>query len=122
MESVPIGLSRFSKSGKTVEAAYYFPKVLQGKGALHLKFKPGSAPQLSDITRGAEAVTAAELKEKGWAWKWVDNFPARKGRVPETPVRFFFVEPWTEQQWNHGRLFGVAVLSGGGSILFVEFW
>ncbi|MGC4118397.1 MAG: hypothetical protein QM765_28360 [Myxococcales bacterium] len=105
------------------EAVYFFPKVLQGLGFLHLRFKQRS-DAYSDERWSALAAKATVVTESR---SWVDRIAHREhcaGRpIPPTagqPVRHYLVE--TSEGSNHGRKWGVTELEGGGLVAWIEYW
>lgn len=111
---------------EAVEAVCTFPKVLQGLGYQHVKFK-----------RSPDAVTRAWLEKlslKGKAVEpvalsgWADRISECQRELEisdggvETPVMHYVLDPKDENERNHGSWKGLTLLHGGGAILWTEWW
>jgi hypothetical protein len=111
---------------EVVEAVCSFPKILQGLGYLHVKFKrsPDAVTKawLEKLMLKGKAVESAELP--GWADRISECqrvLEVGDGGV-ETPVMHYVLDPKDESEWNHGSWKGLTLLQGGSAILWTEWW
>ena len=115
----------------TIESVYLVPQVLQGLGFLHVRFKRRSdaytEQRWREFTGTAMALTPEELEHRKWTHTWVDRIARREHcagslRSTSRPVMHYVAEPWTEEKWNHGRMWGVTELESGDLVAWLEYW